>query len=122
VGAGVGHGRHRLVAPGARGLGGSAPLSDSRPSETLRGRRSSFGDSPPAAADRVDTPFHRHWGSDTYLGGEHPFLTRAAAEWLRDAGAALVGVDVPDGARFYAVPPPIEGMGTFPVRAFAVAG
>jgi len=27
---------------------------------------------------------------------------------------------VPDGARFYAVPPPIEGMGTFPVRAFAV--
>ena len=30
--------------------------------------------------------------------------------------------DVPDGARFYAVPPPIEGMGTFPVRAFAAAG
>jgi arylformamidase len=29
---------------------------------------------------------------------------------------------VPDGARFYAVPPRIEGMGTFPVRAFAVAG
>jgi kynurenine formamidase len=28
---------------------------------------------------------------------------------------------VPDGARFYAVPPPIEGMGTFPVRAFAAA-
>jgi kynurenine formamidase len=29
---------------------------------------------------------------------------------------------VPDGARFYAVPPPVEGMGTFPVRAFAVGG
>jgi kynurenine formamidase len=27
-----------------------------------------------------------------------------------------------EGTRFYAVPPPIEGMGTFPVRAFAVEG
>ena len=35
----------------------------------------------------------RHWGSDTYLAGGHPFLTRAAAEWLRDAGAAVVGID-----------------------------
>jgi arylformamidase len=137
------------------------------------------------AADHVDTPFHRyadgeaigaeafagldvrgravlvqtgwdrHWGTDAYLSGEHPFLTSAAAEALRDGGAALVGIDglnidaltdmgrpvhtvllgagipivehmtglaaVPDGARFYAVPPPIEGMGTFPVRAFAVS-
>jgi len=104
----------------------------------------------------VQTGWDRHWGTDTYLGGGHPFLTRAAAVALRDAGAALVGIDglnidamtdmerpvhtvllgagipivehmtglaaVPDGARFYAVPPPIEGMGTFPVRAFAVAG
>jgi hypothetical protein len=31
-------------------------------------------------------------------------------------------VGVPDGARFDAVPPPIEGMGTLPVRAFAVGG
>jgi kynurenine formamidase len=104
----------------------------------------------------VQTGWDRHWGTDEYLSGGHPFLTGAAAEALRDAGAALVGIDclnidsvaggerpvhtallgagipivehmtglaaVPDGARFYAVPPPIEGMGTFPVRAFAVAG
>lgn len=100
----------------------------------------------------VETRWDRHWGTDAYLGG-HPFLTEAAAVALRDAGAAVVGIDalnidsieggerpvhtvllgagipivehmtglqaVPDGARFYAVPPPIEGMGTFPVRAFA---
>lgn len=105
----------------------------------------------------VQTGWDRHWGSDAYLSGGHPFLTRAAAVALRDAAPALVGIDalnidamddmerpvhtvllgagipivehmtglaaVPDsGARFYAVPPPIEGMGTFPVRAFAVAG
>jgi kynurenine formamidase len=104
----------------------------------------------------VQTGWDRHWGTDAYLSGEHPFLTREAAVALRDGGAALLGIDglnidamtdmarpvhtvllgagipivehmtglaaVPDGARFYAVPPPIEGMGTFPVRAFAVAG
>ena len=105
----------------------------------------------------VQTGWDRHWGTDAYLSGGHPFLTRAAAESrCATAGAALVGIDglnidamadmarpvhtvllgpgipivehmtglaaVPDGARFYAVPPPIEGMGTFPVRAFAVAG
>ncbi len=104
----------------------------------------------------VQTGWDRHWGTHTYLSGNDPFLTRAAAEALRDAGAAVVGIDglnidamtdmerpvhtvllgagipivehmtglaaVPDGAAFYAVPPPIEGMGTFPVRAFAVSG
>ena len=105
----------------------------------------------------VETGWDRHWGSEAYLSGEHPFLTRDAATELRDAGAALVGIDalnidamedlerpvhtvllgagipivehltglsqVPaEGASFYAVPPPIAGMGTFPVRAFAVTG
>lgn len=81
-------------------------------------------------------------------------MTEAAAAYLRDQGAALVGIDsfniddtsgkgrpvhtillgegipivehlcnlqlLPDaGFTFYAVPPKIKGMGTFPVRAFA---
>jgi kynurenine formamidase len=79
----------------------------------------------------------------------------AAAAWLVEQGAALVGVDctnvddtsgrerpvhtvllgagipvvehltgldaLPDrGFRFFAVPAPVAGMGTFPVRAFAI--
>ena len=102
----------------------------------------------------VETGWDRHFGTAAYLTGDHPFLTRAAAELLRDAGAALVGIDglnidsmatpsgrstpscsVPgipiaehltnlaalpeQGARLYAVPPRVRGMGTFPVRAFA---
>ena len=96
-----------------------------------------------------------HWGTETYGNGQHPFLTRAAAQWLVDSGAALVGIDsqnVDDtadasrpahtmllgagipivehltglselpsrGFRFTAAPPLIEGMGTWPVRAYAV--
>lgn len=39
-----------------------------------------------------------HTGWDAYFGtpqyfDDHPYLTRAAAEWLRDRGAALVGID-----------------------------
>jgi kynurenine formamidase len=33
-----------------------------------------------------------HWRTDRYFEG-HPFLTRDAAEYLRDAGATLVGID-----------------------------
>jgi len=40
----------------------------------------------------VHTGWSRHWGSDRYFEG-HPFLTADAAEWLRDRGAALVGID-----------------------------
>lgn len=38
------------------------------------------------------TGWDRHWRTDAYFAG-HPFLTAAAAEVLRDGGAALVGVD-----------------------------
>jgi len=94
-----------------------------------------------------------HWNTDAYF--EHyPYLTEGAATYLRDQGAALVGIDsfniddtsgktrpvhsillkagipivehlcqlqqLPDkGFLFYAVPPKIKKMGTFPVRAFA---
>ncbi len=41
----------------------------------------------------VHTGWDVHWRTDTYSAGEHPFLTRAAAEHLAHAGAALVGID-----------------------------
>ena len=102
----------------------------------------------------VHTGWDRHWRTDRY-GEGHSFLTAAAADWLIDHGAALVGIDsnniddtrvrarpvhtkllgadipicehmtglghLPDGQfRFSAVPPKVRGMGTFPVRAFAL--
>jgi kynurenine formamidase len=101
----------------------------------------------------VHTGWDRHWRTEGYFTG-HPFLTADAAAHLRDAGAALVGIDSlniddtddgarpahttllaagipivehlrgldqlpPGGFRFTAVPAPVRGMGTFPVRAFA---
>lgn len=40
----------------------------------------------------LETGWSRHWSTEAYLCG-HPFLTEAAALWLRDAGARLVGID-----------------------------
>ena len=40
----------------------------------------------------VQTGWDKHWGTDRYFEG-HPFLTKEAAEWLKAAGAALVGID-----------------------------
>ena len=103
----------------------------------------------------VHTGWDRHWRTDAYSSGQHPFVTKDAAEFLVKAGAALVGIDalnidddkdgarpahttllgagvaivehmtrladLPDsGFRFFAVPPRIKGMGSFPVRAFAI--
>jgi len=103
----------------------------------------------------VHTGWDTHWRTDMYSAGEHPFLTRDAAEYLAERGAALVGIDslnidddkdgsrpahsvllgakipivehltnlgaLPEtGFRFFAVPPRVKGMGSFPVRAFAV--
>jgi arylformamidase len=63
----------------------------------------------------------------------HPFPARDAAEHLVEEGAALLGADIPIGEhlcnlrsvprrgfRFSAAPLKVSGMGTFPVRAFAV--
>lgn len=104
----------------------------------------------------VHTGWDAHWRTPHY-GVGHPFLTRAAAEHLVAAGAALLGIDslnvdddqdgarpvhtlllgagiaivehlcnlgaVPlSGFRFFAVPAKVMGMGSFPVRAFAVVG
>lgn len=52
----------------------------------------------------VHTGWARHWGTDRYFEG-HPFLTASAAQYLRDQGVALVGIDslniddTADGAR-----------------------
>jgi arylformamidase len=40
----------------------------------------------------VNTGWDRHWRTDQYFEG-FPFLTEQAARYLRDAGAALVGID-----------------------------
>ncbi|PZO44002.1 MAG: cyclase [Leptolyngbya sp.] len=40
----------------------------------------------------VHTGWAQHWRTAQYFEG-HPFLTAAAAEWLRAAGARLVGID-----------------------------
>jgi kynurenine formamidase len=104
----------------------------------------------------VHTGWDRHWRTDTYSAGQHPFVTKDGAEYLAKAGAALVGIDslnIDDdrdgsrpahtillgagiaivehmtnlaalsesGFRFFAVPPRVKGMGSFPVRAFALA-
>ncbi|MFQ5435909.1 MAG: cyclase family protein, partial [Anaerolineae bacterium] len=104
----------------------------------------------------VHTGHAAHWGADRYFE-HHPFLTEAAAQFLAEQGAALVGIDsyniddtddgrrpvhtillghdIPivehmtrleqlpnNGFRFYAVPVKVKGMGSFPVRAFALTG
>jgi arylformamidase len=40
----------------------------------------------------VHTGHAAKWGTDAYFEG-HPYLTRSAAEHLRDAGAVFVGID-----------------------------
>lgn len=103
-----------------------------------------------------DTGWDEHWGTPAYAGGDHPHVTEPLAQYLVDAGAALVAIDslnidaaddgarpihtallaaglpivehccnldaVPEtGGRFFATPPRIVDMATFPVRAFVLA-
>lgn len=116
--------------------------------ETFKGRELN------GKAVLIHTGWSRHWGDDRYFA-DHPFITRESAEYLKSAGAGLVGIDslniddntdgtrpahtlllgagIPivehlcnlgalpgNGFRFFAVPAPIKGMGSFPVRAFAI--
>jgi arylformamidase len=118
----------------------------------------------------IQTGWDAHWKTDQYFEG-HPFVTKDAAQFLADEGAALVGIDsynIDDTAdlsrpahsillgagiplvehmcnleelvttlaayplatasgsvprfKFFAVPVKVKGMGTFPVRAFAIVG
>ena len=103
----------------------------------------------------IHTGWDKHWRTDKYFEGTHPFLTKDAVQFLVDNGAALVGIDsynIDDTAdlarpahtillgagipivehmrnldqlsdkefKFFAVPVKVKGMGTFPVRAFAI--
>jgi arylformamidase len=103
----------------------------------------------------IQTGWDRHWRTDEYSNGQHPYLTETAAKFLAESEVALVGIDsfniddiatgtrpahtllldkgilivehlcglseLPaDAFRFFAVPVKVKGMGTFPVRAFAM--
>ena len=52
----------------------------------------------------IHTDWSRHWRTDQYFEG-HPYLTREAAQFLADSGAAFVGIDtyniddITDGTR-----------------------
>lgn len=102
----------------------------------------------------IQTGWDAHWRRDQYFE-EHPFLSEETANFLRESGAALVGIDslniddtgdgrrpvhtillgnqipivehlchldqLPDtGFRFFAAPVKIQGLGSFPVRAYAI--
>jgi kynurenine formamidase len=102
----------------------------------------------------VHTGWDKLWGTDDYFD-EHPFLTSAAAEYLKEEGAALVGIDslniddtqdnfrpvhtillganIPiiehmtnlnqlpeERFKLFVAPPKIQGLGSFPVRVFAI--
>jgi kynurenine formamidase len=41
----------------------------------------------------IHTGWDRHWHTDEYSNGCHPYLTAAAAQFLATAGAKLVGID-----------------------------
>jgi predicted enzyme related to lactoylglutathione lyase len=41
----------------------------------------------------LHTGWDRHWGTPSYVGNDHPYVTEAAAHALVSGGAALVGID-----------------------------
>ena len=41
----------------------------------------------------VHTGWDRHWRSDEYSSGNHPYITESAATYLAKNGATLVGID-----------------------------
>lgn len=41
----------------------------------------------------IHTGWDRHWRTEEYSGGNHPFLTEDAATYLAKNGATLVGID-----------------------------
>src|ERR1700712_5038275 len=101
----------------------------------------------------IHTGWDSNWNTESYYEN-HPYLTAGAADFLKECGVKLVGIDshnidntagrsrpvhttllgagilivehmcnlelLPEsGYLFSAVPPKIEGAGTFPVRAYA---
>ena len=74
---------------GAKGEGQSARSEEARAIDA-----SAFdGFDVKGKAVLVHTEWSQHWRTDKYFEGTHPFLTRDAAQFLADQGAALVGID-----------------------------
>jgi arylformamidase len=69
------------VVIGADGTGGRAISRAALEEQDLRGK-----------AVLIRTGWDAHWRTDQYFEG-HPFLTKDAAEYLVQVGAALVGID-----------------------------
>jgi kynurenine formamidase len=84
------------------------------------------GDLPRGGALLVHTGWSRHFGTATY-GVGHPHLDEGCARALVAAGIAIVehlrGLEAcPErSARFFAAPLALRGMGSFSVRAYALA-
>ena len=48
---------------------------------------------PDGKAILFHTGWDRHWRTEQYSDGNHPFVTAEAAEYLAQSGVALVGID-----------------------------
>ncbi|HKQ50234.1 MAG TPA: cyclase family protein [Phycisphaerae bacterium] len=110
----------------------------------------------PGRALLLCTGWSKHWGTDEYGSGRHPWISGAAAQAIADKGVTLYGIDTLNAdsfadkarpvhsillrasipiienltnvedllgrdVRLFAAPLPIEGLGSCPVRAFAIA-
>src|ERR1700693_2173390 len=149
----IGHrGSASRTAPRPRG----APLRKGRGAERAFDAGMFEGRDMAGKAVLLRSGWDARWGTPAYFDG-HPYLTRAGAQALVAAGAALVGTDslnIDDtgdgerpahtlllaagipivehlrglaalpgrGFRFHCAPAPFGGMGSFPVRAYAVIG
>jgi kynurenine formamidase len=70
-----------------------ARLISSRSDECEIGKQHFEGVDVRGKAVLIRTGWDKHWRTDEYWSGQHPFLTRDAAECLAEQGAALVGID-----------------------------
>jgi kynurenine formamidase len=61
--------------------------------ETAIGERSFSEVDVAGKAVLVHTGWDRHWRTERYSSGDHPFLTEPAATYLAKHGATLVGID-----------------------------
>ncbi len=71
---------------------GELPRSDERAIDVVHCMRACGTRDLRGHAVLIHTGWDQHWGTESYFEG-HPYLTEAAALWLRDAGVVLVGID-----------------------------
>ncbi|HSE31285.1 MAG TPA: cyclase family protein [Pyrinomonadaceae bacterium] len=63
------------------------------PDESAIGKQRFEGVDVQGKAVLIHTGWDRHWRTDEYWSGRHPFLTKEAAELLAQGRAGLVGID-----------------------------